>query len=136
MVLKPIPPPSSGEKGTGARVGRSMSHGGCARRSFRLAGRTVGVTSGQRQRALHMGRPWGLGFRRCLPQTLTLDRAQQLVAAVVGLLAEFFPVYSFLSTTFPWKGGSEGTLGATGNPVFPFCSASSSTRSDNPRVRD
>lgn len=86
-------------------------------------------------RAPHIGLCWGLRCRRCLPQTSTLDRAPRLVAAVVGLLAELVQVYSFLSKPLLWK-GSEGTLGAKGNPVFPFCGTSLSTRSVNPRARD
>lgn len=63
---------------------------------------------------------WGPRVRRRLPQSSSLDRAQQLVAAVVDLLAGLIQVHSFLSKTLLSRGGSESTVGAKESPTSPF----------------
>lgn len=82
-------------------------------------------TPGQLVRAPTKGF-WGPRIRGCYPESLTLYRAQQGAAAAVALPSGLVHKHSFPSKSLLERGGPEGTLGAKGNPAFPFCRTSSS----------
>lgn len=80
----------------------------------------LGLREGLWDKSSHKGLFWVLRIRRCLPQSSTVDKAQQLVAAVVDLLSGCCQVQSFLSKASSGEEVLKIPSGQRATSPFPF----------------